>query len=163
MSRDQDVLDAAISQCNSTFDSGVIAECPPLQAVDNADTGFICPFRNSQVNEVVTGMMSKLPGCITITSGPGDAASSDMACAPSVVQPQIIPSQDSTPIVYDTVPTGQPQGNPGWTYMGCASDSGSRVLEGPTYTDNIGMTIEACQSYCTLHDMKYAGIEFSSQ
>jgi hypothetical protein len=157
-------LEAAISQCSSTVDSGVIDACPPLKAVHRPETDTICPVRNTQVVETVTGLLDRLPGCITVTSGPGDATSADMSCPPSHVRPVIIPSHNSVPVTVKTVPIGQPKGLYGWTYMGCTSDNGgARLLQGLTTTNVAGMSIESCQLYCSSNNMKYAGLEFGSQ
>jgi hypothetical protein len=109
-------------------------------------------------------LLDELPGCITITSGPGDATSADMSCPPSHVQPSITPTENSTPVNVVTVPIGAPWGASGYTYMGCTADSGgARVLQGPTITDNIGMSIDECLNYCSILQMKYAGLEFGTQ
>jgi WSC domain len=162
--RNQTILKAAIAQCNSSFGSGTIDSCPPLLAVDAQDGLYNCPQRQSQVNETVTGLLPKLPGCITITEGPGDAPDPSMECAADVTRPYITPTIDSTPIPRVLAVTGQPLGIKGFDYMGCANDSASaRVLQGPSTTNATGMTIEMCQAFCSSNKQKYAGLEFGSE
>jgi hypothetical protein len=162
--RDQDVLEAAVEQCSSSFDSGVIQECPPLQANHAIDTQINCPFRPSQINETVTGLLPKIPGCIEITEGPANAPADSMACPSGVQQPAIIPTADSTAVVKATAEPGQSFGLPGYVYMGCSSDDqDGRVLGGPSFSNATGMTIEACQQYCSDNGQKYAGVEFGQQ
>ena len=85
---DPNVQTAAIAQCAGTAD-GVIADCPPLAAVDDQHTSGDCPEQPQLVNEPTRGMIDKLPGCITITPGPEEATSADMNCPPGTVPPTV--------------------------------------------------------------------------
>jgi hypothetical protein len=123
-----------------------------------------CPFRQSDVNETVQGLLPKLPGCITIVDGPEEAQPSDMNCPASVTRPNIIPTQDSVAVIVDMAVPGEQFGLPDWVYVGCANDSVvSRVLQGTSITNTTGMTVQGCQQYCNSLHYKYAGLEFASQ
>jgi WSC domain len=162
--RDNTVLAAAIAQCNSSLDSGVIEECPPLQAVHDTDTATSCPYRNSQVQEQTTGLLAKIPGCIQITEGPARAAAGTMSCPSGVVPPPITPTQDSQIVIKKTGTRGQPFGLTGYVYVGCSNDSSAaRVLGGPSFVNTTGMTVEACQQYCNNNHQKYSGVEFGQE
>ena len=43
------------------------------------------------------------------------------------------------------------------------SDTGTRTLEGASYSSNTGMTDEACIAFCQSNNMYWAGTEYSSQ
>lgn len=43
------------------------------------------------------------------------------------------------------------------------SDGGTRTLEGASYTNNTGMTDEACIAFCQSQSMYWAGTEYSTQ
>ncbi|KAL8710992.1 MAG: hypothetical protein Q9220_004591 [cf. Caloplaca sp. 1 TL-2023] len=73
------VLTAGIQQCAFTNNGGV-DDCAPFKPSINPKFSDICPERPSLLNEPVHGTIAKLPGCITITSGPQDATTADMNC-----------------------------------------------------------------------------------
>ncbi|KAL8949799.1 MAG: hypothetical protein Q9222_004116 [Ikaeria aurantiellina] len=77
-----DVLTAGIQQCAFTSTGGV-GDCAPFKPSNNPKFSDICPEQPSLLNEPVHGTIDKLPGCITITSGPQDATAADMNCADS--------------------------------------------------------------------------------
>lgn len=67
-------------QCGFTNDGGV-EDCAPFKPSLDPDFSKSCPERPSLLNEPVHGMIDKLPGCVTITSGPQDATEAEMTCA----------------------------------------------------------------------------------
>ena len=84
---DPATLKAAIGQGCATSYGGAVGDCPALKASDNPSTfAQTCPERPPIVDEPVHGMIAKLPGCITITSGPAPAKESDMSCSGSADQ-----------------------------------------------------------------------------
>lgn len=154
---------AALSQCANTDNGGQISACAPLAATDSSESGTNCPQQPPLINEPARGMISKLPGCINITSGPNAATSADMICPASVSLPSVNPTPASTgPTVTFLPSAGNVYNN--WKYMGCANDTGSgRTLTGASYTDNSGMTNKACQSFCASKNYPIAATEFGSQ
>jgi WSC domain-containing protein/uncharacterized protein DUF1996 len=114
--------------------------------------------------ETVTGLLAKLPGCIQITEGPGNAPAGSMACPSGVRQAAIIPTANSVAVERASPDPGQPFGLPGYIYMGCSSDDqNGRVLQGPSFSNATGITVEACQQYCSNNGQKYAGVEFGQR
>ena len=134
----------------------MVSECPVFGPIDDQNTSTDCPARLPEIDEPVHGMIDKLPGCITITSGPEEASLADFVCPASVPDPPLLSvSSDSGPAVGSTVN--------GWTYMGCANEpNGARALGDATYTSN-NMTNEACQSFCAGKGSPMAGTEFGTQ
>ncbi len=51
----------------------------------------------------------------------------------------------------------------GWKYLGCATEIDGRALRGASYSDPSGMTIEACQAFCTSKNFPLAGLEYSQE
>ncbi|KAL8697703.1 MAG: hypothetical protein Q9201_006976 [Fulgogasparrea decipioides] len=74
-----EVLAAAIPQCGSTND-GDVDDCAPFKPSLDPKFSKTCPELPSLLSEPIHGMIDKLPGCITITSGPQDATDADYTC-----------------------------------------------------------------------------------
>ncbi|KAL8889592.1 MAG: hypothetical protein Q9205_002791 [Flavoplaca limonia] len=74
-----DVLAEGIKQCAFSKDGGV-QYCPPFKPSLDSKFSKNCPQQPPLDKEPVHGMLAKLPGCITVTSGPQDAKESDMEC-----------------------------------------------------------------------------------
>ena len=83
-----DVQTQAMAQCANTAD-GAIKDCAPLAASDIDDFAETCPMQPPLVKEPTGPMISKLPGCITITNGPEDAEMADMECAAGTQEPAV--------------------------------------------------------------------------
>ena len=83
-----DVQTQAMAQCADTAD-GVVGDCAPLAASDIDDFSDVCPTQAPLVKEQTGPLISKLPGCITITSGPEDASMADMQCAAGAQEPAV--------------------------------------------------------------------------
>ena len=160
----QSVQASAVYNCANTDNDGQIAACPVLQNSQTDAYAEICPERPHEINEPVEGMLSKLPGCINITSGPSAALSSDMNCPANVTQPYIMPTADTTPIATAAPSPGSSFGLSGWNYVGCANDTAGsvRTLNAKS-TSNSSMTTESCQNYCMLNGYKYAGTEYGDE
>ena len=153
---DVDTLQAGINQCGVGNADGVVHECPVFAPMDDQSTSTNCPARLPEIDEPVHGVIKKLPGCITVTSGPGEATVADYVCPAGTPQPPLLgPDSDSGPAVGSTVN--------GWTFLGCANEpGGARALGGATYTSN-NMTNEACQSFCAGKGASMAGTEYASE
>lgn len=157
------MLKYAIDNCAFTSNGG-IENCPMLELSHIKNAASECPTRPSQVDEQVQGLLPKLPGCINIVEGPARAQPSDTTCPTTVTPPKIFQTPDTTPVQKVMPVAGQPFGLQNWTYAGCANDTnGGRVLQGPSFTNLTGMTIQSCQAYCTAKNYKYAGLEIGYQ
>ncbi|KAL9098234.1 MAG: hypothetical protein Q9163_006073 [Psora crenata] len=86
---DNDVQAAAIEQCATGNPSGVVKSCGPLAASTISDFSRQCPPRSAVVDEEVTGMLDKLPGCIKVTRGPATATLSDIVCDAGSAPPSV--------------------------------------------------------------------------
>lgn len=159
-----ETLQDAVRDCLSNTSSGDINECEALMRSYIRNAPQRCPMKPSTIDEKVTGMLDKLPGCFNILSGPARAQPSDMNCPPSVPRPAIIPTADSTPRVMNLPTRGEPFGLPGWQYTGCSNDTqyGKRVLNG-RMTSATNMTITTCQAFCSGLGYKYAGLEIANE
>ncbi|KAF2669402.1 WSC-domain-containing protein [Microthyrium microscopicum] len=163
---DQDVLACAVENCALGEQDGDLQDCPCLLPSYNPNTAQFCPMRPSQVVETVTGLLPKLPGCINIVNGPAAAQPADMNCPPSVVAagPQLLPTPDTSPVYFDMPVVNQPYGLPNWTYLGCSNDTNNdRALQGYSFSNGTGMTIQTCQAYCQANFFRYAGVEFADE
>ena len=83
-----DVQTQAMQQCANTAD-GVVKDCAPLAASDIDGFSDVCPTQAPLVEEQTGPLIEKLPGCITITSGPEDASMADMECAAGTQEPAV--------------------------------------------------------------------------
>ena len=142
---------------------GQISACQPLAAIDNPQSSYNCPHQPALINEPARGMISKLPGCINITSGPNAATTADMSCPANVALPSVNPTPASTGPRVTFLPTvGTIYSS--WKYMGCANETANgRSLTGASYSDNTAMTNEACQSFCAAKHYPIAATEFGTE
>ena len=146
---DMDVQTNAVANCLIPDNFGQISFCPSLLASDTNGYAYNCPEQPPQIGEAVHGLLTKLPGCVNITSGPGAAPAASMECAPGVPQPTITKTVDSTPL-----PTNQPAyiganfGLASEIYLGCFNDSagGIRTLNAISYSNYSVMSVEFCQA-----------------
>jgi hypothetical protein len=162
---DRDVLQTAIDTCTS--DSGIIEYCsspllspspssplltdgPPHSGTvfDLYDTDHQCR-QTPQVDEVVTGLLTKLPGCNPVTGAGPNATPCSATSTPTVVQNAVYTG--AAPPVGVVVPANEPTvvttyTNPGtghtYKWQDCYSDNvnGARVL--PNGISNANSTIE---------------------
>ena len=153
---DVDTLQAGIDQCAIANADGIVHECPVFAPIDDQNYSADCPPRLAEIDEPVHGMIDKLPGCITVTPGPGEATLADFVCPANAPEPALLSvSSDSGPAVGSTVN--------GWTYMGCANEpTGQRALSAASYTSD-NMTTEACQSFCAGKGAPMAGTEYGAE
>ncbi|EXJ64159.1 hypothetical protein A1O7_00495 [Cladophialophora yegresii CBS 114405] len=71
---DMDVQTNAVQDCLYTDDGGVIGACPSLSRSDNINFPRDCGEQPSVFSEQVHGLLTALPGCNPITSGPDPAS-----------------------------------------------------------------------------------------
>ncbi|KAI9830739.1 MAG: hypothetical protein M1819_005403 [Sarea resinae] len=160
---DIDTLSAAIDECAFGNPTGVIGQCAPLNVTDDPDEfSWNCPARHQIINEPTVGMISKLPGCITITSGPEDAMVGDVVCPADTVEPSMNGSPTTSITATTTLLPSVNQIVNGWTYVGCADETNPRTLNGATL-DSPNMTTEACQNFCSSKGYQLAGTEFGEE
>lgn len=150
---DVDILQYAVDNCLN--DSGLISDCLAANGSEyfdlftTAESSF-CTLP-AFVDETVTGVLDRLPGCNDVTWGPEEAS---------------VQTCDETSVITDAVLanyyTDLTQ-TLGWEYFGCAFDNVTvRTLDGSNTSDD-DMTVEACVSYCSEAGYSYAGLEYSTQ
>ncbi|KIW78442.1 hypothetical protein Z517_08278 [Fonsecaea pedrosoi CBS 271.37] len=66
-----DILDGAVQDCLYTDNGGVVSACSHIAPSDDTNFPRDCLEQPSVFDEPVHGMISALPGCNPITSGPG--------------------------------------------------------------------------------------------
>lgn len=151
--------------CLATDNFGQISACPALQATQSDGYANNCPERPPQIGEATNGLISQLPGCITITYGPGAAPAASMSCPSTVPKPSITKTQDTVVPPTKLVAPGRLFGGLGHQYLGCYNDSagGVRALNAYAYTNTTGMTVEMCQSICTSKGYGLHGVEYAQE
>ena len=140
------LLQEAVDQC--TNDSGNVEDCPVFKLTpDSQAEGCMIGV---QVDEQTQGVLSALPGCNPVTTGPGQATSGGTCSATTTI---------SAPAPFFKDLTSSLQ----WYYVGCGSDGiGGRTLTGPSQTlDN--MTVETCVDFCISNGYSIAGTEYVTQ
>jgi Domain of unknown function (DUF1996)/WSC domain len=157
------VQTAAINQCANLDNDGSIDECAPLKQFHDPYYNTNCPPRPQLIDEPTTGIISKLPGCNKVTSGPERATSADTSCPANSTQPGVNPfTPSATLIQFFTAQPGYTEN--GWEYVGCANESSNgRALSGPGFTNSTSMSNQACTAYCLSKNYPYAGIEYGQE
>ncbi|KAF2795994.1 WSC-domain-containing protein [Melanomma pulvis-pyrius CBS 109.77] len=142
---DVKVLQKAVDTCLA--DSGSVAECGAV-TMYTADECNQCKLP-SVINEQVDGMLTQLPGCNPLTSGP-ERAAPVANCA-------------------DQATIGAPAANyvdlttsKKWEYTGCGNDAGTRSFTGDK-TASDDMTVEKCVDFCSAAGFSYAGLEYGRE
>jgi hypothetical protein len=93
---DMDVQTAAVTNClYPTSDDGVVTECPDLAPSDDLNFPRDCLPQPQYWDEPVLGLLSQLPGCNPISSGPEDAT--QIICPVNLNQPMSM-SMSTAPI-----------------------------------------------------------------
>lgn len=163
---DIDVLQGAVADCLVPDNFGQISYCPVLYASDTNGYAVNCPQQPPEIDEQVHGLLDKLPGCITITYGPEEATDAQMVCPPSIPQPSIIRTVDSTPRPTALPTTGQQFGLGNEIYLGCYNDSAGgpyRTLNSISMTNYTAMTPEFCQNWCNSQGYRLSGVEYAQE
>lgn len=164
---DTDVLAKAVTDCLSVPNYGTIEECPILQSFQTNGYSYNCPERPRQIGEDVKGMISKLPGCITITPGPEAAPAASMSCPDSVPKPSVTSTKDSTAVAMATASPGATWGTTDSfvKYVGCFNDTGGsvRTLNAVSVSNSSAMTVDYCNSYCKSRGYRLSGVEYGQE
>jgi hypothetical protein len=100
------------------------------------------------VNEQIHGWLPSLPGCNPVTDTPTTVANCP-ANNGKVLGP-----------VYTDIYTDVTR--LGWKYLGCGTDSNSRVLSGAS-TSADDMTVDTCIAFCAGKGFSMAGLEYSRE
>lgn len=159
------VLQSAVANCLVPDNFGQVSACPALQRGDSNGYPFNCPERPPQIGEQLSGLLSALPGCINITYGPAEAPAASMNCPPSVPQPSITTTVDSTPRPTALPNYGQQYGLANNVYLGCFNDSTFiyRTLNEAFVSNYTVMTVEYCQQFCKDRGYRLSGVEFAQE
>ncbi|KEI38605.1 uncharacterized protein L969DRAFT_62718 [Mixia osmundae IAM 14324] len=157
---DKTVLQTAVSNCNAS--SGVIEEC---SAFKFNDPNAKC-HHSPDVNEVVTGQLTALPGCNPVTSGPAPATSCTDPKPPSTFNG--VGYTGGVPPTGANVTANQPSvvaSASGFKYIGCGMDGvNGRSLPNQLISDQSGsMTIEKCMAAAASSSYRYAGVEYARE
>ncbi|GAB7347896.1 hypothetical protein MBLNU459_g5419t1 [Dothideomycetes sp. NU459] len=164
---DSATLQTAIDTCVPPGDDdfGTIDDCPILLSTANTQAAINCPQRPPQIQEQVTGLLDKLPGCVTVVDGPHAATAAQLECPAGVAQPSISKTVDSVPIPTYSVAIGASFGNKYNRFVGCGNDSYGSPLRtlNAVSTTNENMSVEYCQTYCTGLGYPYSGVEDGTQ
>lgn len=140
------LLQKAVTQCTSN--SGKVEDCSVFKLTPDSQAGG-CKI-GSQVDEQTVGVLTQLPGCNPVTTGPGQATSGDTCTAPTSLSPATSFFKDLTSSKH-------------WYYVGCGSDGiGSRTLTGPSQS-SANMTVEICVDFCSSQGYSIAGTEYVNQ
>lgn len=160
---DNDVLTEAVAQCINGNEDGVIEECPPLEASQDEYYGTNCPERPALVNEQVKGILSKLPGCNTVTSGPAAAPQGICSTQPSLNTPEDTDGETRVNPTVNTTTVTLSSGSTA-TYQGCYVDgTGARALSAARTTNSTGMSTAVCGAYCQNQGYSFFGTEYSDE
>lgn len=115
--------------------------------------------KTPDVDEIVTGTLTALPGCNPVFAGPGNATMCKSATTPTIftdpaaytgaAQPPGASVLPNTPTVVESYDV--------WAYQDCYSDSVSdRAL--PNGLTTVNQTVESCLDACKQGDYLYCGV-----
>ncbi|KAL9096053.1 MAG: hypothetical protein Q9165_001575 [Trypethelium subeluteriae] len=139
-------LQEKIETCNAGDTEADLPGCFGTLFTDDEQHACTLP---PMIDEPTSGELKALPGNNPIQGGP--------ATAPNVPIKQMNIPATPPPVDYKDM-TSQ-----GWSYQGCASDTGSgRSLSGASTSDK-NMTIESCLAYCSGKGYSLAGIEYGDE
>jgi hypothetical protein len=142
----QTTLQDAVDTC--TNDSGTLEDCHVFDnELFSTEDQQACRIPPS-VDEKVTGVLDKLPGCNTPTDGP-EYAPPQTNCAAGVIGKMATYFTDVT--------------SDGWAYAGCATDDYfTRTLTGAS-TSSDNMTVRTCADFCESKGFVLAGLEYARE
>ncbi|OLN81142.1 WSC domain-containing protein-like protein 6 [Colletotrichum chlorophyti] len=144
---DVNVLQAALNTCKDN--GGSIEKCGVFQFFDD-DTRRGCRVP-VKVNEQTQGELSKLPGCNSVQSGPGNAQpEAGCGATTQISQPQWGYNDVTASLKFK--------------YLGCARDPAgqSRTLPAAKLSGD-SMTVETCIKHCDSKGFRYAGLEYARE
>jgi hypothetical protein len=150
---DVPTLQTITDTCTNDAAFGTLDACPVVQQFTSAEQNN-CKLA-PQIDEKVAGVLTALPGCNPVTTGPA-AAPANPVCSGQT------PATIGQAASYFTDVTV----TKGWSYVGCGTDSGNpRTLgdKSSVYMSGVGdtMTVEWCIDFCAGYT--YAGLEYASQ
>lgn len=158
---DEDVLASAVGRClnNDTLD-GVVAKCPPLAKSQTSAFENNCPEREPIVNEPVRGLLNKLPGCNSVSSGPRHTVAKRCLDRPAVNR---VFSDTGAVKMVDPSVGDKLTASSIWAYAGCVSEpKRGRALTGYRFWwDN--MTVDYCTSTCQDRGFSISGVEYGRE
>lgn len=144
---DVPTLQKAVTEC--TDNSGVAERCPHFTfANDNDAKNCKIPV---QVREQSQGVLSALPGCNPVQSGP-ERAKPGQGCPNTVttIGPPLMPYTDVR--------------KRGWKYIGCMKDIQGQARTLPQERKDFqDLTIEKCVDYCASKGYTFSGVEYSRE
>ncbi|KAK4952659.1 hypothetical protein LTR10_009465 [Elasticomyces elasticus] len=141
-----EALQKAVDTCTNL--SGNLEDCPVFADLYSSDECQACKIL-PQVDEPVTGNLTKLPGCNPVSNGPGHA-SPPANCPVTPIGSAVQLFTDATKDL-------------SWEYAGCAADNvAARTLQADS-TSSDDMTVETCIKYCKDKGYSLAGLEFANQ
>ncbi|KAI2619508.1 WSC domain-containing protein [Hypomontagnella submonticulosa] len=157
---DADVLKEALDTCvNDDSSNGQISKCPALAKSQTPYYATNCPERPPIVNEPVKNMITCLPGCNVVSTGPERAAL--LICPDD--QPSTNPPVEGGAVRMFNPTIGQALSGSTFVFAGCVAESGtSRTITGYSFTSD-NMTIESCTSACAAKGYPLAGLEYSKE
>ncbi|KIV92643.1 hypothetical protein PV10_03916 [Exophiala mesophila] len=159
---DTQVLTDAIAACINDVESGNISECPPLAASQDDYFGTNCPEQAPLVNEQVKGVLSKLPGCNEVTSGPARAPQGVCPTQPNL-NPVTNTDGQTRPVPVAGTTTATISSGSVAQYKGCYVDnSGGRALSAASYA-NDSMSTSICGAYCQSKGFSVFGTEYGRE
>lgn len=142
---DVDALQEAVDICTNL--SGLITDCSVFDFFSTEESqACIVP---TSIDEQITGVMDKLPGCNPITDGPGEASAVSDCAAPEI---------GSYKQYFTDVTSSL-----GFEYIGCGNDSTSQRTLSAASESTASMSVTSCINYCNGKGYTYAGMEYASQ
>ncbi|KAF2008488.1 WSC-domain-containing protein [Aaosphaeria arxii CBS 175.79] len=107
----------------------------------------------SMIDEQVTGVLSALPGCNSVTYGPAPAQSKANCAAPKL-------SLKASPKSLGYVDVTKSKG---YRYIGCGTDNAGKRTLSQAQTSSSSMMVEKCIDFCKSKGAQYAGLEYAGE
>ncbi|KAJ9132986.1 WSC-domain-containing protein [Pleurostoma richardsiae] len=147
-------LTQAIDECLVGNVDGVVADCAVFDATNDANSPSDCPQQSPIFPcEPVSGIISKLPGCITPTGYGAVVTLADIECSGG---------NTATCNATASHPPEAWTGDSAYSPLGCYTEASSgRALTAKSYISAANMTALTCEAYC--YGYKYFGIEYSEE
>ena len=153
---DNQTLVNGLAECANNDSITYPAACPAFVVDEDYSTN--CPEEPPIIDEKVHGLLTSLPGCNPVTSGPADAVPVSNCNITATLNNVTL---DTAVTMLDPSP-GYRLGT--WSYLGCADEpSNGRALTSSEYVNTTHMTIANCMAYCTSLNLPLAGLEYSNQ
>ncbi|GAA5891595.1 hypothetical protein JCM5296_004269 [Sporobolomyces johnsonii] len=157
---DGNVLQEAINTCTS--DSGVIEYCTVF---DLYDPSHEC-HKTPDVDEVVLGTFTSLPGCNPVTGFTGGYVSPCTDPNTPAIFTNPVAYNGSAPPPGSNVTADQPSvllNYQTWTYQDCYSDLINSARSLPNGLSTVNKTVEACLDACMAKGYVYCGVEYHGE